>query len=292
VVLPGARKPAWGRGCLVLVAAGALFITVVTLLARPGGDFGMTPRVGLIRVEGEISEARPFLDELRRVELDGRIRALVLRVDSPGGGVGATQEMLDALQRYRRRTEHPVVASLGATAASGGYYLACAASKIVAEPGTITGSIGVIMTFTDASELMKKIGVRTEVVKTGPRKDVGAWWRPMTDDDRAMLQSVVADAYEQFTSTVAESRALGADSVRSLADGRILTGRQALKVGLVDTLGFEPDAIRMAARLAGLDPATPVSTHERREPDWFSIARRLAGRARVLLGSAPSLEYR
>ena len=292
MVPPSARRPAWGRGCLVLAAAGVVFLAVVTLLARPGGDFGVSPRVGLIRVEGEISEARSFLDELRRVETDTRIRALVLRVDSPGGGVGATQEMLDAVQRYRRRTEHPVVASLGATAASGGYYLACAASKIVAEPGTITGSIGVIMTFTDASELMKKIGVRTEVVKTGPRKDVGAWWRPMTDDERTMLQSVVGDAYEQFTSTVAVSRSMAIDSVRALADGRILTGRQALAVGLVDTLGFEPDAIRLAARLAGLDPATPVSTHGRREPDWLDIARRLAGRTRVLLGSAPRLEYR
>jgi protease IV len=292
VVLPRARGPAWGRGCLVLAAVVVAFLAVVTLLTRPDGGFGVSPRVGLIRVEGEISEARPFLEELRRIELDGRIRALVLRVDSPGGGVGATQEMLDAVQRYRRRTEHPVVASLGATAASGGYYLACAASKIVAEPGTITGSIGVMMEFYDASELMKKIGVRTEVVKTGLRKDVGAWWRPMTDDERAMLQSVVGDAYEQFTSTVAESRSMSIESVRDLADGRILTGRQALAAGLVDTLGFEPDAIRLAARLAGLDPSTPASSHERREPDWLSVARRLVGQTRVLLGSGPRLEYR
>ena len=292
MALPMAKGPAWGRGCLVLVAAGIVFFTVVTLLARPGGGLGTSPRVGIIRVEGEISEARPFLEELRRVEADGRIRALVLRVDSPGGGVGATQEMLDALQRYRRRTAHPVVASLGATAASGGYYLACAAPKIMAEPGTITGSIGVMMTFTDASELMKKLGVRTEVIKTGARKDVGAWWRPMTDDDRVMLESVVGDAYAQFTSTVAESRAMAIDSVRSLADGRILTGRQALAAGLVDTLGFEPDAVHLAARLAGLDPETPVASHERREPDWLDIARRLVGRTRVLLGSGPRLEYR
>lgn len=292
MVLPRAKGPAWGRGCLLLAATGVVFLGVVTMLARPGSDFGGSPRVGLIRVEGEISEARPFIEELRRVELDGRIRALVLRVDSPGGGVGPTQEMLDAVQRYRERTGRPVVASLGATAASGGYYLACGAPKIVAEPGTITGSIGVIMTFTDASELMRKIGVRTEVVKTGSRKDVGAWWRPMTDDERTMLESVVADAYEQFTSTVATSRGMAIDSVRVLADGRILTGRQALAVGLVDTLGFQPDAVRLAARLAGLDPATSVTSHERREPDWMDIARRLVGRTRVLLGSGPRLEYR
>jgi protease-4 len=277
----------------VLAATGVLFLAVITMLTRGGGgDLRMSPRVGIIRVEGEIAEARSFLEELRRVEDDGRIRALVLRVDSPGGGVGPTQEMLDALRRYQERTQHPIVASLGSTAASGGYYLACAASRIMAEPGTITGSIGVIMTFTDASELMRKIGVRTEVVKTGPRKDVGAWWRPMTDDERAMLQGVVGDAYEQFTSTVAASRKMEVDSVRALADGRILTGRQALAVGLVDTLGFEPDAVQMAARLAGIEGDAPPVTHERREPGWLDVARRLVGQSRVLLGPGARLEYR
>lgn len=284
---------AWVRGCLVLIGLGVAFVAVVTWSARPtGARGGGGARVGVIRVEGGIESSRGFREELRRLEEDARVRALVVRIDSPGGGVAATQEMADELRRYQTRTGHPVVASLGGLAASGGYYLACAAREIVCEPGTLTGSIGVLLSFVDASELLRKLGVRIEVVKSGERKDFGGYWRALTAEERSMLEGVVADAHEQFTSAVAESRGLDPETVRTLADGRILTGRQALAAGLVDTLGFEADAVEMAARLAGLPPGATTLSRERRTPGWLDLLRRMAEDARTPGFRGPRLEYR
>jgi protease-4 len=220
------------------------------------------------------------------------VRALVVRIDSPGGGVAATQEMVEGLRRFRQRTGHPVVASLGAMAASGGYYLCCAAQKIVCEPGTLTGSIGVILSFTDASELLRKLGVRVEVVKSGDRKDFGGFWRGLTEDERSMLQEVVADAHAQFTAAVGEARGLSPEQVRTVADGRIFTGRQALAAGLVDTLGFESEAVALAARLSGMSPETPTLSRARRSSGWLDLMRRLTEEARTPGLRGPRLEYR
>lgn len=294
----GKPRPPWVGGCLILSGVGALFLVFLVLLfrvedggPRHGASFGLH-RVGLIELEGEILDSRDFLEELESLEDDGRVRALVVRIDSPGGGVAATQEIHEALLDYQRRTETPVVASLGALAASGGYYVACAADRIVTEPGTLTGSIGVIFAFTDASDLMRKIGVRTEVIKSGLKKDVGAYWRSLTDDERAMLDGIVADVYDQFTRAVADGRGLPIDTVKALADGRILTGRQALAAGLADTLGYRDDAVEIAAGLAGLSPDTPVLTRKRFEPDWLDLLRRLTGMAHVISEGRPQLLYR
>jgi len=285
--------PGWARGCLVLTLLGVALVLVVNWLGRgDGGGAGAGPRVGLLRVEGEIESSRSFLEELDRLETDRRVRALVLRIDSPGGSVAATQEMFDGVERYRRRTGRPVVASFGGLAASGGYYLGCAAERILCEPGTLTGSIGVLLVFTDASELLRKIGVRVEVVKSGARKDLGQPWRGLSDEERRMLDAVVADAHAQFTEAVARSRGLEPAQIQSIADGRVLTGRQALAEGLVDSLGFEPDAVRLAAGLAGLPPDTPVLSHERWEPDWLRALRRLSGALRAPGVRGARLEYR
>ena len=281
----------WARGCLVLVLLGAVSVFVVTWLGRSDGA-AVGPRVGLIRLEGEIDSAREFAEELRKLEEDDRVRALVLRIDSPGGGVAPTQEMFEAVRRYRRRTNKPVVASFGALAASGGYYLGCAADKIVCEPGTLTGSIGVLLSFTDASELLRKLGVRVEVVKSGERKDFGGYWRGLTEDERVMLQGIVADAHDQFKAAVGEARGIDSLRLTELADGRIFTGRQALTVGLVDSLGFEEDAVGWAARLADLPEDTPTLSRARREPAWWDLLRRLAEEARAPGLNAPSLQYR
>jgi protease IV len=292
-------RPAWLGGCLVLLAAGALFTVLLMILLSVGSKglgtgAGLTAghRVGLITLEGEIMDSREFTDELERLEEDGRMRALVVRIDSPGGGVAATQEIHEALLDFRRRTDFPVVASLGSLAASGGYYVACAADRIVTEPGTLTGSIGVIFSFTDASELMKKIGLRSEVIKSGAKKDFGAYWRSLTEEERAMLDGVVADVYDQFTRAVAEGRKLPLEKVRGLADGRIFTGRQALTEGLADTMGFSRNAVEIAAGLAGLPADTPVLEKRRFAPEWLDLLRRLAGQAHVLSEGRPQLMYR
>ncbi len=296
--LRGTPAPAWRRGCLVLGALTAILFGLLLVLSAITGakdrrtSLALGHRVGVIEIEGEISDARDFLDELKKLEDDPRVAALVVRIDSPGGGVAATQEMYHALRRYREKTGRPVVASFGTLAASGGYYVACAAQKIVTEPGTLTGSIGVVMTFTDAAELLQKIGVRFEVVKSGPKKDFGGFWRPLTEEERAMLQGIVGDVYDQFTTVVAEGRRLPLDRVREIADGRILSGRQAVTAGLADTLGFREDAVRIAAVLAGLSPDTEAISKRPFEPRILDLLRRMSGKVSMLLASGPSLEYR
>jgi protease-4 len=281
----------WGRGCLVLVGLAVLSAIIIGRLGRSDGVTS-APRVGVIRLEGEIDSARDFLEELRKLEEDRRVRALVVRIDSPGGGVAATQEIFDGLRRYSARGERPLVASFGGLATSGGYYVGCAAEKIVCEPGSLTGSIGVLLSFSDASELLRKLGVRVEVVKSGARKDFGGFWRALTDDEREMLDGIVADAHAQFTAAVAEARGLSPEQVQELADGRIFTGRQALAAGLVDSLGFEKDAIAVAAGLAGLPEDTPAISRARRETGWFELLRRLAEDVRPPGARGPRLEYR
>jgi len=162
----------------------------------------------------------------------------------------------------------------------------------MAEPGTLTGSIGVIFSFADASALLSKIGVRFEVVKSGARKDFGAYWRPLTEDERAMLQGIVGDVYDQFTEAVSRGRNLPLEKVRALADGRVLSGRQAVQAGLVDTLGYQEDAVRLAARLAGLSPDTPSLSKRRPEAPILDLLRRFTGEAAAILGSRPQLLYR
>jgi protease-4 len=292
------RRPGWVNGCLILLIIGAFLCLLLVLLAALGGfgsssdGLALGKRVGLIRLDGTITDSEEFLDELKSLQDDPRVAALVVRIDSPGGGVAATQEMYHGLVRFHEKTGRPVVASLGSLAASGGYYTACAAQKIVTEPGTLTGSIGVIMMFPDASELLRKIGVRMDVVKSGPKKDFTAFWRERTPAEQAMLDSIVGDVYDQFTQVVADSRDLPLERVRELADGRILTGRQAVSEGLADTLGYQGEAVRMAAEMAGLSPDTQTLSKQRFEPEFLQMLRRFTGEARSLIESHPRLEYR
>jgi len=296
------RRPPWVGGCSILALTALGLMLVLYIVGQsvrtkaPGaassGGLGFGTHVGLIRLEGDIVESRRFIEELDELRNDSRVRALVIRIDSPGGGVAATQEIHQALRDYHEETGQPMVASLGSIAASGGYYAACAAQRIVSEPGTLTGSIGVILTFADASELMRKVGLRVEVVKSGPRKDFGSPWRPLTDDERQMLQDIVGDVYGQFTEAVATGREQPLEQVLEWADGRIFSGRQAVAAGLADTLGYEDDAVSLAANLAGLSPDTPALSKRRELPAFLEWLDRITGRARVLLSSGPRLEYR
>lgn len=221
-------------------------------------------RIALIRIEGVIVDSRETVEELRRYHEDDSIKAILIRVDSPGGAVVPSQEIYDEVKRIRDAGKKRIVTSMGTVAASGGYYIAAASEKIIANPGTLTGSIGVIMELVNVEGLLQKIGVEGVVIKSGENKDVGSPFRKMTDPERALLQHVMDDVHTQFIEAVAEGRSLKIETVRTYADGRIFTGRQAKEIGLVDELGNLQDAIKRTAELAGIEgePQT-VETQKR-----------------------------
>jgi protease-4 len=242
---------------MAMLLIGAIFIFFVVLVYVISSIMGradslaLGKKVGVIEVTGVIVESKDIIDQLIDFRDDGNVKAIVLRVDSPGGGVGPSQEIYEEV---RKAVDiKPVVVSMGSVAASGGYYIAVPARRILANPGSITGSIGVIMEFTNFQELLQKIGLRSDVVKSGEHKDIGSPIRPMTESDRKILQTMIDDVHSQFVDAVAEGRKLNPDIVRSLADGRIFTGRQAMAAGLVDELGNLQDAIAVAAKLAGIE---------------------------------------
>jgi protease-4 len=207
-------------------------------------------KVAVVRLRGIILDGGEIKRQLDKWAGDDSVKAIVVHISSPGGVVGPSQEIFSAVKKAAAKK--PVVASMGAVAASGGYYVAAACNKIVANPGTITGSIGVIMMFSTTFDLMDKIGLKAVVVKSGKFKDTGSPHRPFTDEDRALMQGVVDDTYDQFITDVAQGRGLPVEEVRKVADGRILTGRQAFKVKLVDKLGGFDDAMELAARMGGI----------------------------------------
>ena len=207
-------------------------------------------KVGIVEVKGYIADTQDTIQDIRRYREDKSVKAIVIRIDSPGGGVGPSQEISREIQRTLQ--DKKVIASLGAVAASGGYYIASAASGIVANPGTITGSIGVIMGFTDIQGLLQKIGITPVVVKSGEYKDIGSPVRTMTDTERTLLQTFSDQVHRQFITAIAEGRHIEYEKVASVADGRILTGENAHELGLVDRLGNLEDAIAWAGEMGGI----------------------------------------
>jgi protease IV len=239
-------------GITALVFAGCFALVLgVLVFGEPGVPSLGGNRVALVEIEGLIVDSDRVVKELDDYGEDPTIRAIVVRIQSPGGVVGPTQEIYDTILRISGRGK-PVVASMGSVAASGGYYLAAAATRIVANPGTLTGSIGVIMQLAEIEGLLKKVGVRYEVIKSGRYKDSGSFARPMTPDERAVLQAVLDDMHDQFVTAVAEGRRLAKDRVKALADGRVYSGRMAKDLGLVDALGGLDEAIRMAGEMGGI----------------------------------------
>ena len=214
------------------------------------------------------SSARSIIEQLDQFGEDNSVRALVLRIDSPGGTVVAAQEIFAAINRLREEKEKVVVASMADIAASGGYYIACSADRIFANPGTITGSIGVIMEFPNMEELFGKIGLKSNTIKSGEFKDTGSALREMTDREREVLQALIDDVYGQFVQAVQESRGMTPEKVRELADGRIFTGRQAQELGLVDEIGDMTDAIRAAADLAGIEGEPEIVRKKKKVRFW------------------------
>ena len=262
-----ARKSDWIIGGML--GGGVLVIAIVMLLLIAGPMLsserslsGMGDgRVALVEVRGAINRSEDTVKQIIKYREDDSVRAVVLRVESPGGAVAPTQEIFDELRKTREAGK-VIVASMGSMAASGGYYIACAADSIVANPGTLTGSIGVIMVIPQAEGLLDRVGIDWQVVKSGRHKDMGSVARGMTDTEIGLLQSVVDDVYDQFVEAVAQFRPLTREEVVELADGRIYTGNQALPLRLVDRLGTYEDAIALAGRMAGL-PDKPSVVRQR-----------------------------
>jgi protease-4 len=239
-----------GLGLLLLI--GLFFLLLMALMGSLFGQRTLTwgEHVGVVTIEGVIRDSQEISRQLNAFGKDGSIKAVVLRIDSPGGGVAPAQEIYDAVLAVKKKKK--VVASMGSLAASGGYLIACAADRVVANPGTVTGSISAIMHFANAEELLKKIGLKSSVVKSGRFKDIGTPTRAMTEDEKALIQSLVDDTYDQFLEAVSKGRRIPKEDLRRIADGRVFTGRQAQKLGLVDELGDLNYTVRLAGTLSGI----------------------------------------
>ncbi|MBI4522887.1 MAG: signal peptide peptidase SppA [Deltaproteobacteria bacterium] len=234
-------------------------LRVISLLGSDG--------VGVIRIEGTIDNSREAIQNIKSFAETNGIKAVVLRIDSPGGAVAPTQEIYEEIGKLKKKK--PVIASLGSMATSGGYYIASACHQIVANPGTLTGSIGVIMELGNVEDLMRKVGVRGYSIKSGPHKDIGSPLRPLSPDGRAILQSLVDNVHGQFVSAVASGRGMTVEKIRQLADGRVYSGQQAKDLGLVDVLGNIEDAIELAAKRGGIEGTPQVIYSRSDEERWW-----------------------
>jgi protease-4 len=284
-----ARRPLVTGIIVFAVLAVAFFLgTYLTalLIEQPPSD---SNQIALVRIEGVIMDADEPVEQLRTFAENEAIRAILIRIDSPGGAVVPSQEIYDEVKRIRDEGRQKVVVSMGAVAASGGYYIASASDRIVANPGTLTGSIGVILEMPNFEGLMKKIGVESTVIKSGAHKDLISPFRKMGEEERLILQRVMDDVHDQFIQAVAEGRGLEKNTVAAIADGQVFTGRQAKDEGLIDELGTFEDAIKITGELAGIE-GRPVVVETKPK---FSLAEYLGvffgGRLGALTDPIPAI---
>jgi protease-4 len=283
---------------LVIVILGAAVLVlgaVMTVIFSTAGLGGLSfkAKIGVIPIEGTIMESEAVVSNLVEFKKDKGIKAIILRVNSPGGGVGPSQEIYREVRKTIEKKK--VIASLGSVAASGGYYISSAANKIVANPGTLTGSIGVIMEFVRLQELMEKIGVDMEILKSGEFKDIGSPYRKLTERERELIQKLVSEIQNQFVEAVAQGRDLSVEKVREIADGRIISGSQGVELGLVDQLGNFEDAVDLAKSLAGIEGEVTLVYPKRTKMRFWDIlfeggSRALYRALRNVLGT--KIEYR
>lgn len=221
-------------------------------------------KIALIELIEPIMSSESTVQQFKKYRENRSVKAIVFRVESPGGGVAASQEIYEEVKKTRDSGK-PVVVSMGSVAASGGYYVSCGASRIVANPGTLTGSIGVIFQFLQVTDLMKKIGVDQATFKSGKLKDAGSPFRKMNADDQKYFDGLIADVYDQFVNVVSTERKLDVKYVKRFADGRVFTGRQAREYGFIDTLGTFEDAVAIAAKLGGIEGKPRIVKEYRRK---------------------------
>lgn len=253
---------------LIIAGFGFVFFVAIILLAalalsRDGGFAGLGgDRIAVVYIEGVIFDSKTVNEQLKMYADDSRVKAILIRMDTPGGGVAASQEISDQVKWLRNEKKKTVVISMGSVGASGGYYIACAADKIYANPGTITGSIGVIAEWVNYGNLLKWAQMQPEVIKSGEFKDVGSPTREITPKEREYLQGLINEMYEQFVSTVADGRkdVLSRDRIKQLADGRVYTGQEALREKLIDGLGNYDKVLKETAELVGIKGEPQVVT--------------------------------
>ena len=270
------RKRIWvGLGVIVVLLV--IFFSAFLFIGRmteQRGPFSFGDKIAIVEIKGIITQSTEIIEEMRQYADDEAVKAVILRIDSPGGGVGPSQEIHREVVKLK--TKKKVLASMGSVAASGGYYIACASDLIVANPGTITGSIGVVMEFTNLEELLKKIGVKGVVLKGGEHKDIGSPFREMTPGEKRIMQDVIDNVHQQFIKAVAEGRKMDQAKVVPVADGRIFTGEQAKQFGLVDEMGNLEDTVDMAARLVKIDGRPTVIYPRRKFTIWEMLAKEMA----------------
>ncbi len=236
-----------------------------------GEDWGwpVGQKIAVVPIRGLITDSREVVEQIKKHRKDPLVKAIILRIESPGGGTAASQEIYREVVRTAARKK--VVASMGNVAASGGYYVALGANRIVANPATLTGSIGVIMELSNIQGLLKKIGISREAVKSGPSKDIGSPVREITPEERKLLEGVIHNVHRQFVEAVVKSRGLDQEAVEKIADGRILTGQQAKELGLVDELGGFEDAVELAKKMVGLTGEVKVIYPEKRRFSFWDL---------------------
>ncbi len=272
----------------IILGGGALFFFVLCLLAlavlftdgaSPGLSFSSN-QLAALELTGTITDSREFVEQLEDYGNRPGVRAVVVRIDSPGGGVAATQEIFEAIRKFRAESDKKVVVSMASVAASGGYYVACASDRIFANRGTITGSIGVIAQWYNYGELLRWARMQDVVIKSGGLKDAGSGSRPMTDEEKAYFQALIDNMYGQFVADVAQGRNLPEEEVRRLADGRVYTGLEAQRNRLIDEIGTYQDAVDAAAKLGGIEGAPKLLKPAKKD---FSVLDVVLGDAKTVL---------
>ena len=248
-----------------------LLAVILTFNGDGRTDFAFSGQIQVVDVDGELVESRSILDQLKRYEESNSVKAILLNIDSPGGGVAVSQEIYAEIKRLREKNDKIVVAYLSSTGASGAYYIACAANKIVANPGTIVGSIGVIAEWVNYADLMEWAKLKSIVFKTGEFKDTGSGTRALTENEKKYFQGLIDDMYVQFVEAVAGGRKLDLQEVRSLADGRVFTGRDAKSRKLIDDIGNFQDAVDLTAKLAGISGKPRLIRLNRQRVTLFDV---------------------
>jgi len=257
----------WGLGSFIALTIAFRLGTWSTDLSMGGvGD-----KVGIVNIIGPIVSSEETIKELEKFRSRNDVSAILVRIDSPGGLVAPTQEIYEKIKLIKQ--EKPIVASMGSVAASGGYYISLGADSIIANPGTIVGSIGVIMNYPVMTELLNKVGIDFETIKSGELKDVGSYSREVTKADREHLNDMVLDMYKQFVDAVTQNRSLSEEEVLKIADGRVFTGRQSKELGLIDVIGTFDDAITIAGSLGQIKGKPKTVQVNKKRPsllDWFT----------------------
>jgi protease-4 len=270
---PLKSKRSFGKIFLLFLGGIFLFMIVSSIIGSffSDGLLESDNQIAIVEIQGMISQSRETVRQLRKFQYDPKVKGIILRIDSPGGAVGPSQEIYNAVARIREEGGKGIYASLGSVAASGGYYIASAADTIFANPGTLTGSIGVIMAFSNVQDLIEKIGIRPEVIKSGAFKDAGSPVRPISSKERKLMQNLVDDVHQQFVEDVAKGRNLSVEDVGRLADGRVYTGRQAFELKMIDHMGGLQDAIDQLAVQAGIEGSPHIVQEEEKVPflDWL-----------------------